>query len=582
MLKHHFESEMRILYEEAEQFGSAYPEEAGYLNFKSLKDKDPHIERLLEGMAFLSANVKAKLEDDLPEIAETFIRQMCPELLQPFPSCFIAQFSNLSSHLESYLFPKGTEIKSQKLGPEDTECCFKTLADFEFLPVQLNEVSQEVVNQKQPFVQLHFEMLTTSDLKKSAINQIPIYINADLALSYKLMYLFLKKVKSVTLKWQQEKNQHQIVLGGQAIIQPCYLESSFSQNDIHGFHNIIDYFAFREKQFFIKILNLNFNSLPSGVKDFQIEIELEGLESGAQSFMLQKNMLRKEQFQLNCVPVINLYQFTAEPIKVSHFQYEYPIIPCISNPKSIQVNSVSSVQSILKNQNGNQAISEYPSLYSFKTGKDSPQYYALREKYLTPDLFPHYVLSLGGTVKINERLSCTITVNNGNYPRDYLPEYTLQGHSPKIPKSFKITNLTRPSSWVMASRTSGYLWNFLSYLSINMESLSDIVTLKNCLSLLDWSSEKDNLKRRNAVKEIKIHAFDTLYRGAFWRGIEYHLTVEESGFVSMGDILLFGEALHRLLAHRISFNQLLKTKIHCDPSKHILSWEPTVGKQCPL
>ena len=48
---------------------------------------------MIEAFAFLSGRIGLKLDDELPEITESFINLLYPHYLPPIPSMAIAQFS---------------------------------------------------------------------------------------------------------------------------------------------------------------------------------------------------------------------------------------------------------------------------------------------------------------------------------------------------------------------------------------------------------------------------------------------------------------------------------------------------------
>ena len=50
-----------------------YPKVASRLQLEPTKCEDPHVERLLEGFAFLAARVHHRLDDDLPEVSEAML-----------------------------------------------------------------------------------------------------------------------------------------------------------------------------------------------------------------------------------------------------------------------------------------------------------------------------------------------------------------------------------------------------------------------------------------------------------------------------------------------------------------------------
>ena len=59
-MREYFESEMRLLHEAAADFAKAHPEQARMLNLAEVRDRDPYVERLLEGMAFIAVLMTAK------------------------------------------------------------------------------------------------------------------------------------------------------------------------------------------------------------------------------------------------------------------------------------------------------------------------------------------------------------------------------------------------------------------------------------------------------------------------------------------------------------------------------------------
>lgn len=64
----YFDAEMRYLREAGEEFARAHPDRAAALNLDKSGARDPYVERLFEGFAFLMGRLREKLDDDLPEL----------------------------------------------------------------------------------------------------------------------------------------------------------------------------------------------------------------------------------------------------------------------------------------------------------------------------------------------------------------------------------------------------------------------------------------------------------------------------------------------------------------------------------
>ena len=76
----YYDAEMRYLLEAGEEFARAHPEQAAMLNLDKAGARDPFVERLFEGFAFLMGRMREKLDDDLPELTEGVVSQDIPRL----------------------------------------------------------------------------------------------------------------------------------------------------------------------------------------------------------------------------------------------------------------------------------------------------------------------------------------------------------------------------------------------------------------------------------------------------------------------------------------------------------------------
>src|SRR5947207_11021381 len=88
----YYERELDYLRKSAAQFAEKHPKIASRLVLEPTKCEDPHVERLLEGFAFLAARIHLKLEDDLPEISDALLSIVYPHYLRPIPSMSIVKF----------------------------------------------------------------------------------------------------------------------------------------------------------------------------------------------------------------------------------------------------------------------------------------------------------------------------------------------------------------------------------------------------------------------------------------------------------------------------------------------------------
>ena len=69
----YYESELAAIRELAADFARAHPRVAEGLRLSPDSVADPHVERLLEGVAFLAARVQHRLDDELPELTDEML-----------------------------------------------------------------------------------------------------------------------------------------------------------------------------------------------------------------------------------------------------------------------------------------------------------------------------------------------------------------------------------------------------------------------------------------------------------------------------------------------------------------------------
>lgn len=124
-LEHYFRDELAFLRLQGREFADAYPE---LTRFLSEQNTDPDVERLLEGFAFLTGNLRAKIEDEFPELTHGLLNMLWPNYLRPVPSMTIMQFSVIPGAIaQPALVRQGCQLDSLPL--DEVTCHFQTCHD---------------------------------------------------------------------------------------------------------------------------------------------------------------------------------------------------------------------------------------------------------------------------------------------------------------------------------------------------------------------------------------------------------------------------------------------------------------------
>lgn len=138
----YYDAEMRYLQEAGEEFARAHPEQAAMLNLDKAGARDPYVERLLEGFAFLMGRLREKLDDDLPELTEGLVSLLWPHYLRTIPSMSVVEFTpNWREMKERIRIAKGFEVLSRPIGEKGTRCRYTTTKETDLQPLSLERAS---------------------------------------------------------------------------------------------------------------------------------------------------------------------------------------------------------------------------------------------------------------------------------------------------------------------------------------------------------------------------------------------------------------------------------------------------------
>ena len=87
----YYERELRFIRRSAAEFAAKYPAIAGRLLLEPEKCEDPHVERIIEAFAMLSARVHLRLDDAFPELTDALLGVLYPHYTPPVPSMTVVQ-----------------------------------------------------------------------------------------------------------------------------------------------------------------------------------------------------------------------------------------------------------------------------------------------------------------------------------------------------------------------------------------------------------------------------------------------------------------------------------------------------------
>ena len=125
----YYNEELTFLRSMAAGFARRHERVASRLWVEAGESVDPHVERLLQGVAFLNARVRHKLDDDFPELAQAMLGVIYPHYLRPIPSMGIVELQLHPTNVDfpgGYAVPAGTIVDTDPEPESGVRCRYRT------------------------------------------------------------------------------------------------------------------------------------------------------------------------------------------------------------------------------------------------------------------------------------------------------------------------------------------------------------------------------------------------------------------------------------------------------------------------
>jgi type VI secretion system protein ImpG len=572
MFNRYYQDELSQLRDLGEEFSKAHPALAPMLSGPTT---DPDVERLLEGVAFLTGLMRQKLDDEFPEIIHGLIQLIWPHYLRPIPSSTIIAFRPKATLKESFTVPAGIYINSVPI--EGTSCTFKTSYEIELHPLSLLEASFEQPPGKPPYIRLLFELnaLTLSNWEPHTLR---FFLGGDYALAsdiYLLLKYYLKKILITPVEKGHSLN-----------LAPEYLKPAgfahkeavipYPSHAYPGYRIIQEYFILPEKFLFLDLTGWeHWQERGDGIK-FEVRFELKNLP-----FVPPR--IKKENFILFTSPAINIFPFDADPVRLDHKKTEYLVRPSGSNSEHHQVYSVDHVTGFVQ---GTAEEKHYTPFEAFDSKpKSGSVYHVTRRISPIKPVFDVY-LSVASRPEAGppaqETLSVQLTCTNGFLPERLHPgDISLPTSS--TPEFVEFRNIHTPTSYALPPLGTNLLWHLLSNLSLNYLSLAKTENLKAIMELyasLDTRNRKAilaNKKRIGGMVNIETKSSSRLVSGSIMRGQEIKMKMHQDHFASQGDLFLFGSVLDYFLGCYASINTYTRMIIEDVLKGDVYQWPARLG-----
>jgi type VI secretion system protein ImpG len=580
---HYFDAEMRYLREAGHEFAQAFPDRAAQLNLDKPGARDPYVERLFEGFAFLMGRLREKLDDDLPELTEGLVSLLWPHYLRTIPSLSIVELApDLAQMKRSEMIATGFEVLSQPIGPRRTRCRYTTTQDLTLRPLALESVRLAHEPDGRSLLRLRFTCGALTDWNQIDLSRLALYLNADAPLASALHQALTLNTQALFVRLPGESSRHP--LAGH------FAPKGFADEDrlwpkgdsaFSGYQLLLEYFTFREKFMFVTLCGLEHLDLPPGTPWFELEVVLG--EPWPPVFNLSS-----EHIRLHAVPVINLFTLESDPLTLAPLQTDYLLRPMRLQDGHTEIYSVDRVTA-----SKNAERHDYVPFSSFRhkggmLRDEAPErYFHTRLKRAANGLHDTWLI-LGGEgfdldrLHDNDCLSLQLTGTHGQLPRKALQSTLLDTLVQSSQSGLRVRNLCAPTLPCYPPNRDRFHWRVLSHLGSNfLPMLDNAEVLRGTLALYDWTDSELNRRRLAAIVEVNHHLVQRFEKGFLLRGVDIEVTLDANGFCGEGDISLFGEMLHRFFALYADIHLYNQLTLILLPSGKCLRWNENHSQRIP-
>ncbi|MCV6610323.1 MAG: type VI secretion system baseplate subunit TssF [Amphritea sp.] len=591
----YYQDELSYLRELGVEFSRQNP---GLSKFLSEEGNDPDVERLFEGVAFLTGRLRQKLDDQLPEVTHSLTSLLWPHYLRPLPAMSILEYKPVPSAVtEGKTISRGEMVRSVEV--DGTACQFRTCYDVDIYPISLTDVNTSV-NSDGTEMAVRFELEAGATAESFSLKKLRLFLHGDREAHisqalYLWLFRYLDKA-SVEIGYKDERANTQHTLPADPVAPAGFAadEDLLPQNNrsFEGYRYLQEFFSLPEKFLFVDV-NVDLPALADPmVEHFTLNFKFN------RQFDSQLRV-KKSHIRLFCTPIINLFEHDADPMKVDHRKLEYLVRPDYPQQDHIELYSIDSV---LGKQRGRSDIYTYEPFESFeheiKNADQQRQIFFTQHRKMSTlqsgvdnylrfvDLDNHKALPVTETVSIeltctNRQLPETLRAGDIIYPTSDSPEFV----------TFK--NISRVTGALPPPVREGLHWQLIANLALHYRPLANLESLKSLLAsydlraMFDRQAERASKQLQEGIVGIQTETTDRISRGVPVRALQTRMQMRESKFGAKGiqgesSMFLFATVLSGFFAQYAPINSHHQLVVEGLENGEVYQWKIQPGLKALL
>lgn len=611
-LMRYYLQELDYLREAGGAYAERYPKIAARLQLEAGESPDPHVERLIESVAFLTARIRQNFDNALPEVSGELLDVLYPHYQQPIPPMAIAQFRpdrEKGGLTGANHIPRGTRLFSHATG--ELVCHFRTGYDVTLWPIEVESLAEqpppewEGLAEPADAVSMLFLRLRSwgpsfTELCQGddPLRRLRFFINGSDATATQLWRLLLAQTVDVQIRGAGG----QLGLGSD-VFKPVGFSQAESllpgMPEAHPAYRLLqEYFAFPRRFRFVD-LDLE---LDQGLGVLAPEIVSAGQVLDVAIFFNRRAdrkswlSLKPELFSLGATPVINLFPRTTEPLRFDRTRSEYRLVPDRRRERYTEIQSVESISASADATERHREIRRYYSFHhDLGSQADGERAFwhtrrvptQLKDAVGSDILLSFHDLDWDPGRPAEDVLYAHTLCNNRNLAEQLGDKSVLQSDQTDV----LAVTLGAATQHAQPALGGEARWRLVSHLSLNYLSLTEgdksLRLLKEMLELYNPHGRSSTLRQIRNLESLSTRSVlrrmksEETWRG-FVRGTEIDIVLDDQTETpGTGGNLLFAMVLDRffaLFAPADSFTQVV-VREKSEQKKEWVRWPPRIGER---
>jgi type VI secretion system protein ImpG len=561
-IRRFFEQEIMALREEGGDFAKAFPEAARYLDSPSIEDRDPYVERLTEGVAFLTSRIREMQQAEHDGLTRHLLEIVAPDLDQPLPSVVVVQFGVRSDFAEPTTLPAGTTVVAAG-GHATSPSPFRFVGPVAIEQVDLRAARVETTDANKSVLEWEF-VKSSQDKDRAWPEALSVFLLGDAPVVWAMRFALLHRLAKI-----------EVFREGSWEAGP---EFSVSRLDLPGYTaersipsplaNARDFLCADERFRFVKIAGFPQGLAPQNIR---LRIHFEG--------SLPRGMARgvsKDLFRLNTGVAVNRFVESCQALGWDHTQAT--MVLRAQGGVQREILDVVAVEGSTTSHPPRRIA--YRKFSSYRHGAMVPHFQMVREHDRNGRAVVGLALGTDGSEGPleNQYLSIQAICSDGDHPHDRLQSLTFKDLAMENPPRVSVLGLTRPTQSFRPPPQADPRSRLLAFASGHFEGWLHPGRIKDALRHVMWDPSESKRTLIEAIQDVSVEHGHALVEGVAWRTMTATIRMRDTTCTPdtwdrLGVIDAFGSALFKIVQDETSIGSRTRMRIVVEPAGVELEWK---------